>query len=108
MLVFVAVHTQEFPVAAVGRVVVVIVVPVMHRQFAQPFSLKFTGAAAANRRKHLQRLLSIPIHAIVAFTSEFRNKFPITFRIICRHGVLLYYSKLAGIYTRSIREDAFV
>jgi hypothetical protein len=54
VLVFVAVDAQQLPVAAVGRVVVVVVVPVVDRQFPEPFSRKLPPAAAADPGKELE------------------------------------------------------
>src|SRR2546421_239373 len=62
-LVFVvmAVEAQQFPIAAVGRVVVVIVVPVMNRQLTQVRVREFAAAATADPRIELERLLSIAL-----------------------------------------------
>ena len=48
MFVIVAVDAEEFPITAVGRVVVVIDVLVMHGQFAQAFALELTTAVCAD------------------------------------------------------------
>ena len=55
VLVVVAIKAQQLPVAAVGRVVIVVVVPVMHRQFTEILPGKFACAAPADPREHLQR-----------------------------------------------------
>jgi len=64
-LVFVvmAVEAQQFPVAAIGRIIVVIVVPVMNRQFAQIGVFEFAAAATADPGIDLERLLSITLFA---------------------------------------------
>ncbi len=48
MLVVVAVDAQQFPVAAVGRIVVVVEVSVVYCQLTKFFSFKLAGAAAAD------------------------------------------------------------
>lgn len=58
-----AVEAEQLPVAAVGRVVLVIVVAMMHGQFAQVAKGKFTGASAAYPRINLQRLFAIALVA---------------------------------------------
>jgi putative heme degradation protein len=59
MLVVVAVDAQQLPIAAVGRVVFVIMVFVVNRQFAQVFSGEITTAFPANPWKQLECLVSI-------------------------------------------------
>ena len=59
MLVVVAVDAQQLPIAAVGRVVFVIMVFVVNRQFAQVFSREITTAFPANPWKQLECLVSI-------------------------------------------------
>ena len=51
VLVVVAVEAEEFPVAAVGRVVLVVVVAVMHSQLAKISAGKFPAAACADMGK---------------------------------------------------------
>lgn len=53
MLVIMAVNAQQLPIAAIGRVVVVIMVFVMDRQLAQFFPVKITPAFPANPGKDL-------------------------------------------------------
>ena len=64
-LVFVvmAVQAQQFPVAAIGRVVVVIMVPVMNGQLTKVGVCEFAAAAAADPRIDLERLLSVTLFA---------------------------------------------
>ena len=50
MFVVMAVKARQFSVAPVGRVVVVIVVPVMNGQLAQVRARKFAAAATADPR----------------------------------------------------------
>jgi len=54
-----AVEAQQFPVAAVAGIVVVVVIPVMNGEFAYLFPAEFTSAATANVRKQFERLLSV-------------------------------------------------
>src|SRR5437764_517386 len=61
MFVVMAVQAQQFPVAAIRRVVVVIVVAVMNRQLAKVGVRKFPGAATADPRIDLERLLAITL-----------------------------------------------
>lgn len=63
MLVVVAVEAQQFPVAAVGRVVAMVVVAVMHGEFAQVGAHEFAGAAAADPGIDFQGLLAIALFA---------------------------------------------
>jgi hypothetical protein len=59
MFVVVAVQTQQLPIAAIRRVVVVIVVPVVDGQFAQVGARKLAGAAPTDPRIELQRLFPV-------------------------------------------------
>ena len=59
MLVVVAVKTEQLPVASVGRVVVVVVVLVMDREFAELLAFEFSAAPGADMRVHLERLLPV-------------------------------------------------
>ena len=68
LLVFVVmtVDAEQLPIAAVGRIVVVVVILVMNSQLAQSRALELTSATRANMRKHRQRPLAIaflpPLH----------------------------------------------
>ena len=59
MLVVVAVDAQELPVAAVRRIIPIIMVFVMHRQLAQFFAGKITAAFCADPGEDLKRLFSV-------------------------------------------------
>ena len=59
VLVVVAVDAQQLPVAAVGRIVPVIMVFVMDRQLAQFFAGKITAAFCADPWEDLQGLFSV-------------------------------------------------
>ena len=59
MFVIVTVQTEQFPVAAIRRVVVVIMVFVMYRQFAQAHSGKLAAAPRTYPWKQFKRPLAI-------------------------------------------------
>src|SRR5690606_33805035 len=59
VLVVVAVHAQQLPVAAIGRVVVVVVVAVVDRQLVHVGAGELARAAPADPRVHLQRPLAV-------------------------------------------------
>src|SRR5688500_13038624 len=63
VLVVVAVHAQELPVAAVGRIVGVVVVTVVDCQFLQIGAGELARAAPADPRVHLQRALAVALLA---------------------------------------------
>jgi hypothetical protein len=71
MLMFVAVNAEQFPVAAIGRIVIVIVVFVMHRELAKLLALKFAGAAATDRRKKFQGLFPVSRLALLLLPAHF-------------------------------------
>lgn len=58
MLIVMAVEAEEFPVTAVRRIVVVVVVFVMDRELAQFLSVEFATAAGADPGKELERLIA--------------------------------------------------
>jgi hypothetical protein len=60
-----AVEAQQFPVAAVGRVVVVVVVLVVHGQQVDGRVVEFPRAAAADPREQFQRLGSVAFFALL-------------------------------------------
>jgi hypothetical protein len=66
MLVIMTVDTQQLPVAPVGRVIVMVVVFVMDRQFTQSLALKFTAAAGTDPGENLECLFAIALHALLA------------------------------------------
>jgi len=59
VLVFVTVDTQQLPVAAVRRIVVVIVILVMDREFSNLSPREFSPAPGTDPRKNLERSLPI-------------------------------------------------
>ena len=64
VLVVVAVEAEQFPIAAIRRIVVVVVVPMVHRQFAQIAVGEFARAAAADPGVDLQRLFAVALFAL--------------------------------------------
>ena len=65
VLVVVAVETEQFPVAAVGRVVIVVVVLVMDRELVQVGLRELPGTAPADPREQLQGLGAVSLLALV-------------------------------------------
>src|SRR5262245_29349597 len=59
VLVLVAVDAEEFPVAAVGRIVVVVAILVVDGQLAQALRRKFARAAGADPGQELEGLLAV-------------------------------------------------
>src|SRR4051812_45496055 len=71
-LVFVvmAVQAQQFPVAAIGRVVVVIVIPVMNGQLTKVHGCEFAAATTADPWVDLERKLSVGLFARCSSTAR--------------------------------------
>lgn len=74
MLVIVAVDAEQFPVAAVGGIVVVVVVDMVHGEFAELFSFEFTGAASAHQREQFQGLFPVSRLACLLFLAHFGDQ----------------------------------
>jgi hypothetical protein len=64
VLVVVALKAQQFPVAAVGRIVVMIVVAMVHRQFAHIGMAELPRAATADPGVDFQRLLAVALFTL--------------------------------------------
>ena len=73
MLIVVAVEAQQFPVAAVGWIVVVVVIPMVDREFMKVSAREFAPASSADPRIHLERLFPIALFALLSGTSGFSN-----------------------------------
>ena len=71
VFVIVAVQAEQLPVTAVCRVVVVVVVFVVHRQFAQALPGKLAATPAAYPREQLERSLAITSLARLALLARF-------------------------------------
>ena len=61
VFVVVTIEAQQFPVAPVGRIVVMVVVLVMDRELAKLLAVKFASAVCTDPGKHFERLLSIAL-----------------------------------------------
>jgi hypothetical protein len=85
----VTVEAQQFPVAAIERIVVVVVVPVMHRQLAQFFALEFAGASAADVGEEFQSLLPVSGLTLLFFLAHLRDEPVIFFGIRIGHKTSL-------------------
>jgi hypothetical protein len=70
MLIVMTINAQQLPVAAIGWVVVVIVILVVDGELAKPFAFKLAPAAAANGRKHFKCPLAIALHPLLLLTPE--------------------------------------
>jgi hypothetical protein len=69
-----AVETQQFPVAAVRRIVVMVVVLVVDRQFPQALAFKFTAAVAADPGKQFKGFLPVGFFPLLPGFVNFRKK----------------------------------
>ena len=86
MLIVVTVQAKQFPVAAIGWVVVVIVVPMMDRQLAQVGAGEFARAAAADPGIDLERLFAIALPARLGVAASL-GQYPVELsRIACFHS----------------------
>jgi hypothetical protein len=82
------VQAQQFPVAAIGRVVIVIVVAVMNRQLAKVGVCEFTSAATADPRIDLERLFAVALFAFFGGTAGL-DHYAVEFVRVCRfHAVI--------------------
>jgi hypothetical protein len=61
VLIVVAIKAEQFPVASVGRIIVVVVVPVVDRELTQFLSFEFPTAPTTYMGKVLQRLLAVAL-----------------------------------------------
>jgi len=73
MFVVVAIDAQQLPVAAVGWIVIVIVVAMMHGELTDVAAIEFAAAAPADPRVQFQRLFAIALLARVRVTPRSRN-----------------------------------
>ena len=64
MLVLVAVDAQQLPVAAIRRVVIMVVVAMMHRELLQIVAGELARATGTDPRVELQRPLAIALLAL--------------------------------------------
>lgn len=73
VLVVVAIQTEQFPVAAIGRIVVVVVVAVMHGELLQVLARELARATPTNPRVDLQRLFTVTQLARLAVAQRLGN-----------------------------------
>ena len=94
MLIFVAVKTQKLPVAAVGGIIVVVVIFVMNRELTKFRAAEFTSAMPAHPGVHLERLLSIPLCSLALVTPCLTDNplLPVPFRLCFLRCHLLVFS----------------
>jgi len=71
VLVVVAVHAQQFPVAAIGWVVVMIMVAVVDGQFPHVEAGELAAAAPADPRVDLQRAFPVALLALLGSATGF-------------------------------------
>ncbi|MOA59163.1 hypothetical protein D3C78_1837130 [compost metagenome] len=65
-----AVKTEQLPIGAVRRVVVMVVIAVVHREFRQPLATEFAATAAADPGIQLKRLFPVTLFASLAFVGQ--------------------------------------
>ncbi len=61
MFTIVAIKAKQFPIASVERIIVVVVVPVVDRQFTQVFAVEFARTPAAYPGIHFQCSFAVRI-----------------------------------------------
>jgi hypothetical protein len=59
VLIVVTVETEQFPVAPVWRIVIVVVILVMDRELVKRFAVKLASAMCTDPRKYFERVLSM-------------------------------------------------
>jgi hypothetical protein len=74
VLVVVTVEAQQFPVAPVGGIMVVIVVFMMDRQFTQRFAAEFAAAPGTDPGLHFERLSPIGLLLLCLVASRLGNQ----------------------------------
>ncbi len=72
MLVIMAVETEEFPVAAIRRIIVVVMILVVDGQLPQTFAFERTSATCADVRENTQSPLAVAVLAFCNVASQFR------------------------------------
>ena len=81
VLIVVAVETQQFPVAPVGRIVIVVVIFVMDRELAKFLALEFAPTARADPGVNLERLLPITLLPLLPAKPSLRDN-PFHFALV--------------------------
>ena len=90
VLVVVAIDAKQLPIAAVSRIVVVVVIAMMDRELAQILPGEFTRASSADPRIHLQRFCAIAALALLRLPARFGDDplQPATAPLVFTHGAL--------------------
>lgn len=68
MFIIMAVQTQQFPVASVLGIIIVIVIAMMDRQLMEVLVVEFTATTTANPGIELERLFPVGKRALILFT----------------------------------------
>jgi len=74
VFIVVAVDAQQFPVATVGRIIVMVVVAVVNSKLLHGGAGKLSLATAADPRIHLERLLPVALLAFVTLLPGLGNQ----------------------------------
>lgn len=89
MLVVVAIKAKQFPIAAVHRVVMVIVVAVMDRQFAQVGARESPRATTTHPRIDFQGLFAIRLATFIGGTARISdNLIELAISFLTHDGIL--------------------
>ena len=73
MFIVVTVETQQLPIAAVPRIIVVVVVLVMDRELTKLFAIKFASAPGTDPRVNLECSLPIGLFALLPVAPSLGN-----------------------------------
>src|SRR6516162_8526774 len=89
VLVVVAVNAEQFPIAAVTRVVVVVVILVVHGQQVNGRVIEFPRTAAADPGEQFERLAAVTLVTLLADAPRARDDLveSIAIRIILLHDI---------------------
>ena len=104
MLVVVAVNAEQLPVAAVRRVVIVIMIPVVDRQLAKLLAFEFPDASGTDMREKLQGLFPVSGLAQLFFLAHLCDNLVVSLVIRFGHRILpesLHNRTLPQVYYNS-------
>ena len=104
MLVIVAVEAEQFPVAAVGWIVVMVVVPVVDRQLAKLLAFEFPDASGADMREKLQGFFAVSGLAQLLLLAHLCNSLVVSFVPRFGHKIpfnSLFAGSLSPVYYNS-------
>ena len=73
MFIFVTIKTQQFPIASVWRVVVMVVIFMVYGEFAQPLSAELSPTTPTNFGKKLQGAFPIGFFSFLPYAKGLRN-----------------------------------